>query len=55
MSLDTRPRRGMAMATALVAIVLIGALIAGTFFVSTQDYRVGRASLDAWLYRKLAR
>ena len=46
MSLDTRPRRGMAMATALVAIVLIGTLIAGTFFVSTQDYRVARTSLD---------
>ena len=46
MSLHSRPRRGMAVAVALVAIVLIGALIAGTFFFSTQDYRVGRMSLD---------
>ena len=46
MSLDSRPRRGMAVAVALVAIVLIGALIAGTFFFSSQDYRVGRMSLD---------
>jgi hypothetical protein len=36
----------MAVAVALVAIVLIGLLIAGTFFFSTQDYRVGRTSLD---------
>jgi hypothetical protein len=36
----------MAIATALVAIVLIGALIAGTFFFAAQDYRVGRTSLD---------
>lgn len=46
MPLDSRPRRGMAVATALVAIVLIGSLIAGTFFFAAQEYRVGRASLD---------
>lgn len=46
MPLTSRPRRGMAIATALVAIVLIGALIAGTFFFASQDYRVGRTSLD---------
>lgn len=46
MPLDSRPRRGMAVATALVAIVLIGALIAGTFFFASQDYRVGRMTLD---------
>lgn len=39
-------REGMALATALVAIVLIGALIAATFFTSTQEYRVGRNSLS---------
>lgn len=42
-----RERKGMAIATALVAIVLIGALVAGTFFVATQDYRVGRSALGA--------
>lgn len=47
MSLTLRARRGLAMATALVAIVLIGALIAATFFISMQDYRVGRTSLDS--------
>jgi hypothetical protein len=47
MTRDLRQRRGMAMATALIAIVLIGALIAGTFFVSMQDYRIGRNSLSA--------
>ena len=46
MFLHLRPRRGLAMATALTAIVLIGTLIAATFFVSMQDYRVGRNSLD---------
>src|SRR3982751_773969 len=46
MTLTSRPRRGMAIATALVAIVLIGALIAGTFFFASQDYRVGRMTLD---------
>lgn len=40
-------RNGMALATALIAIVLIGGLIAGTFFVTTQEYRVARNSLSA--------
>ena len=31
--------RGMALGVALIAIVLIGTLIAGSFFLSTQDYR----------------
>ena len=31
--------RGMALGVALIAIVLIGTLIAGTFFLSNQDYR----------------
>jgi hypothetical protein len=33
------------MAVAMVAIVVIGALIAGAFFTSTQEYRMGRNSL----------
>ena len=31
--------RGMALGVALIAIVLIGTMIAGTFFLSNQDYR----------------
>lgn len=42
---DQADRKGLALATALIAIVLIGALIAGTFFVTTQEYRVARSSL----------
>lgn len=40
-------REGMALAMAMFAIVVIGALIAGAFFASTQDFRVGRNSLVA--------
>jgi hypothetical protein len=40
-------REGMALAMAMFAIVVIGALIAGAFFASTQDYRIGRNSLVA--------
>src|SRR3712207_4352163 len=40
------PRRGMALPIALAAIVIIGALIVGVFFASTQEYRVGRNSLS---------
>jgi hypothetical protein len=40
-------RTGIALATALIAIVVIGALIAGTFFATTQEYRVARTSLTA--------
>jgi hypothetical protein len=40
-------REGMALAMALFAIVVIGALIAGAFFASTQDFRVGTNSLVA--------
>lgn len=39
------PRQGMALPIALAAIVAVGALIAGVFFASTQEYRVGRNSL----------
>jgi hypothetical protein len=38
-------REGFALAVAMIAIVVIGALIAGAFFTSTQEYRVGRNSL----------
>ena len=39
------PRRGFALAVSLLAIVIIGALIAGAFFASTQESRVGRNTL----------
>lgn len=38
-------RPGFALATALVAIVLVGLLIAGSFFGSTQEFRAGRNAL----------
>ena len=41
----TKRREGFAMAVAMIAIVVIGALIAGAFFTSTQEYRLGRNSL----------
>lgn len=44
---STRKREGMALVTALLAIVLIGALIAGTFFATTQEYRTARNALGA--------
>jgi hypothetical protein len=45
MSSPTKRREGFALAVAMVAIVVIGALIAGAFFTSTQEYRIGRNSL----------
>jgi hypothetical protein len=38
-------REGFALAVALAAIVIIGGIIAGVFFASTQEYRIGRNSL----------
>ncbi len=38
-------RDGFALAIAMFAIVLIGAMIAGAFFASTQEYRIGRNSI----------
>ena len=38
-------REGFALAAAIAAIVVIGGLIAGAFFASTQDYRQGRNTL----------
>ena len=45
MSPSPKRREGFALAVAMVAIVVIGALIAGAFFTSTQEYRIGRNSL----------
>ena len=45
MSPSSKRREGFALAVAMVAIVVIGALIAGAFFTSTQEYRIGRNSL----------
>jgi hypothetical protein len=45
MSPSKKRREGFALAIAMVAIVVIGALIAGAFFTSTQEYRIGRNSL----------
>jgi hypothetical protein len=40
-------RQGIALPIALAAIVTVGALIAGVFFASTQEYRAGRNTLAA--------
>jgi hypothetical protein len=40
-----RPRRGIALVLSIVAIVVIGALIGGAFFSSSQEYRIGRNSI----------
>src|SRR5690349_21704657 len=45
MSSKPKRREGFALAVAMIAIVVIGALIAGAFFTSTQEYRIGRNSL----------
>jgi hypothetical protein len=45
MSSTAKRREGFALAVAMLAIVVIGALIAGAFFTSTQEYRIGRNSL----------
>src|SRR4029450_4690983 len=45
MSSSSKRREGFALAVAMVAIVVIGALIGGAFFTSTQEYRIGRNSL----------
>lgn len=41
-----RNREGFALATAIVAIILIGLLIAASFFGSIQEYRTGRNTLQ---------
>ena len=51
MSSQTSPRAtsrsGIALPIALAAVIIVGALITGVFFASTQEYRVGRNSLAA--------
>ena len=42
MPTTVRRRGGFALGLALMAIVIIGALIVGAFFMSAQEYRVGR-------------
>jgi hypothetical protein len=39
-------RRGFALATAVLAVVLIGALIAGALFAVTEETRVGAAAVE---------
>src|SRR5690242_10249921 len=45
MQLTSKRREGFALAVAIGAIVVIGALIAGAFFASSQQFRVGRNTL----------
>ncbi|HEX5437281.1 MAG TPA: hypothetical protein VFW98_08975 [Gemmatimonadaceae bacterium] len=45
MPLTRHRREGFALAIAIAAIIVIGALIAGVFFASTQQYRIGRNTL----------
>ena len=40
MKLVLRNERGMALALAIFALVIIGALVAGAFFAATQEQRV---------------
>ena len=40
-------RTGIALPTVMFALVIIGVLIAGTFFATTQEYRVARTSLTS--------
>lgn len=40
------PRRGVALMVALLAIVLIGALVAGALFSSTLEARIGRTAVN---------
>lgn len=45
MRIPPHRRNGFALAIAMVAIVVIGALIAGAFWTSTQEFRSGRNAL----------
>ena len=45
MSITPTERRGFALGLTIVAIVVIGTLVAGASFLSTQEYRVGRNAL----------
>ncbi|HUF26701.1 MAG TPA: hypothetical protein VMM18_06940 [Gemmatimonadaceae bacterium] len=39
-------RRGVALIVVMIAVVLVGVLIAGAFFGSTQELRIGRAVIE---------
>lgn len=39
--------RGIALAVAIIALVVVGALVAGSFFVGMQEQRVGRNTLSS--------
>lgn len=43
---DSALRNGFALAAALLALLLIAALVAGVFFATTEETRIGRASAD---------
>ena len=45
MRLANNRREGYALAVAIMGIVVIGALIAGSFYASNQEYRIGRNML----------
>jgi hypothetical protein len=45
MRMHSGHREGMALALSIFAMVIIGAMVAGAFFASSQEYRIGRSSL----------
>ena len=45
MNTTSTRREGFALAVAIFAIVVIGGIVAGAFFASNQDYRIGRNTL----------
>ena len=45
MNMSSARREGFALAVAIFAIVVIGGIVAGAFFASNQDYRIGRNTL----------
>lgn len=47
MRMHQQNRPGFALAVALFAMVVIGALVAGAFFASNQEFRVGRNTLTS--------
>ena len=44
---NLRSERGIALVAAIVALVVIGALVAGTFFVSSLEQKTAENSVDA--------
>ena len=43
--MSCRVRRGFALPTAIIALVLLSALVAGALFVSTEELRAGRGDV----------